>query len=93
MMPPPAKSGAGASLRMSASVAAGLSSRSVQAAMISPRLCAGMSVVMPTAMPVLPLSKTLGTRAGSNAGSCKLPSKFCCQSTVPRAVSASRSLA
>jgi hypothetical protein len=49
-----------------------------------------MSVAMPTAMPVPPLSSTLGSREGSIAGSFRLPSKFGCQSTVPIASSDSR---
>jgi hypothetical protein len=42
-----------------------------------------MSVAMPTAMPVVPLSSTFGTCAGSMAGSSSVPSKFGTQSTVP----------
>ncbi len=42
-----------------------------------------MSVDMPTAMPCVPLSNTFGRRAGRNAGSSSVPSKFGCQSTVP----------
>ena len=39
-----------------------------QASVSSRRLWGGISVAMPTAMPVVPLSKTLGRRAGSTAG-------------------------
>ena len=55
----------------------------MQAAATSRRLCGGMSVAMPTAMPVVPLSSTLGRRAGSTDGSSIVPSKFGTQSTVP----------
>jgi len=34
-----------------------------------PRLCGGMDVAIPTAMPVLPLMRRLGSRAGNTAGS------------------------
>ena len=34
-------------------------------------LCGGMSVAMPTAMPVVPLSSRFGSRAGSRVGSCR----------------------
>ena len=59
----------------------------------SRRLCGGMSVAMPTAMPVEPLSSTCGTRAGSQEGSCSVPSKFGVKSTVPWSISASSSSA
>ena len=39
------------------------------ASMISPRLCGGMLVAMPTAMPVDPLSSRFGRAAGRTAGS------------------------
>ena len=41
---------------------------------ISRRLCGGMLVAMPTAMPALPLTSRLGNRAGSTVGSVRLPS-------------------
>ena len=46
-------------------------------------LCGGMSVAIPTAIPVLPFSNTMGTRAGSNEGSVSVASKFATKSTVP----------
>jgi hypothetical protein len=67
----------------SATVALGCSSSRMQALTTSRRLCGGMSVDMPTAMPVLPFSSTLGSRAGSSDGSCRVPSKLGAQSTVP----------
>ncbi|MDF5994860.1 hypothetical protein P4200_10215 [Pseudomonas aeruginosa] len=67
----------------SATVAPGWSSRRTQADATSRRLCGGTSMAMPTAMPVVPLSSRLGRRAGSTAGSSRVPSKFGTQSTVP----------
>ena len=64
-------------------VASGSSSRWMQAAATSRRLCGGTSVAMPTAMPVVPFSSRFGSRAGSTAGSSSWPSKFGTQSTVP----------
>ena len=40
--------------------------------MVSPRLCGGMLVAMPTAMPLEPLTSRFGKRAGRTCGSCKL---------------------
>ncbi len=45
-----------------------------QASITSPRLCGGMLVAMPTAMPPAPLTSRLGKRAGSTTGSRSLPS-------------------
>jgi len=64
-------------------VQSGSSIKRMQAAATSRRLCGGMSVAMPTAMPVVPLSSTCGRRAGSHEGSSRVPSKFGAQSTVP----------
>jgi hypothetical protein len=35
-----------------------------------------MSVAIPTAIPVVPLSRIFGRRAGKVFGSCMVPSKF-----------------
>ena len=64
-------------------VAFGSSNRRMQALSTSRMLCGGISVAMPTAMPVLPLSSTIGTRAGSSDGSVSVASKFATKSTVP----------
>ena len=40
----------------------------------SRRLCGGMLVAMPTAIPLLPLTSRFGNRAGRMSGSCVLPS-------------------
>ena len=55
----------------------------MQAVTTSRRLWGGMSVAMPTAIPVVPFSNRLGTRAGSSTGSSSVPSKFGDHSTVP----------
>jgi hypothetical protein len=53
---------------------AGLSISATQASITSPRLCGGILVAMPTAMPPAPLTRRLGKRAGRTTGSCSLPS-------------------
>ena len=42
----------------------------MQASITSPRLCGGMLVAMPTAMPLAPLTSRFGKRAGRTVGSC-----------------------
>ena len=64
-------------------VASGSSSKWMQALATSRRLCGGMSVAIPTAMPVVPLSSRFGMRAGNTVGSSIVPSKFGTQSVVP----------
>ena len=60
MMPPVGKSGPGTMLMRSSIVSAGLSISATQASMTSPRLCGGMLVAMPTAMPPAPLTRRFG---------------------------------
>ncbi len=74
MIPAVGKSGAGTISINSSIVASGLRSRCRQASTTSTRLCGGMLVAMPTAMPALPLTSRLGRRAGSTSGSRSLPS-------------------
>ena len=74
MMPPVGKSGPGRAVISSAVVTSGLSSIMHVASMVSPRLCGGMLVAMPTAMPLEPLTSKLGKRAGRTVGSSKLSS-------------------
>ena len=69
--------------KSSSVVAEGLSNKCTQAETTSRMLCGGISVAIPTAMPVAPLSSTLGTREGSTSGSFNVPSKLLPQSTVP----------
>ena len=58
----------------SSSVASQLSRAHTTPAPTSRRLCGGMFVAMPTAMPELPLISRFGTRDGRTTGSCVLPS-------------------
>ena len=58
----------------SSSSSSGWSMRWIVASITSPRLCGGMLVAMPTAMPWLPLTSRLGKRAGSTVGSTREPS-------------------
>ncbi len=46
----------------------------MSAVQISPRLCGGMFVAMPTAMPAAPLTSRFGMRAGRTTGSVFVPS-------------------
>src|SRR5713101_876371 len=62
--PPVGKSGPLTKLSRSSPVASGLSMRWITPAAISRRLCGGMFVVMPTAIPVAPLMSRFGMRAG-----------------------------
>ncbi len=70
MMPAVGKSGPGTICISPASEMDGSSSTARQALTISVRLCGGILVAMPTAMPDEPFSSRLGTRVGSTEGSC-----------------------
>ena len=61
--------GPGNSSSNSSSVMSGLSIKARTASIVSPRLCGGMLVAMPTAMPPAPLTSRLGKRAGRTTGS------------------------
>ena len=74
MIPAVGKSGAGTSSISSSMAASGLRSSRWQASTTSPRLCGGMFVAIPTAMPAEPLISRFGMRAGSTVGSSSLPS-------------------
>ena len=54
---------------------------------ISPRLYVGTFVAIPTAMPEPPFTKKFGNLVGKTIGSCNVPSKFGCQSTVSLSIS------
>ena len=56
---------------------------------ISVKLCGGIFVAMPTAIPDEPLTKSAGSLAGSTVGSCLIPSKFGIKSTVSFSMSVS----
>ena len=93
MMPLVGKSGPVTCCMRSLSVASGFSSTHTQALMTSVRLCGGIFVAMPTAMPELPLTSRFGKRHGSTRGSRRVSSKFGSQSTVSLSISRSISLA
>ena len=61
----------------------GLSIKLIVAFTTSVRLCGGISVAIPTAIPDAPFNKTLGNLEDRYLGSIKVPSKFGIQSTVP----------
>ena len=82
MMPRVGKSGPLMWAMRSVSVASGLSSTQMHAPITSRRLCGGMFVAMPTAMPEEPLTSRFGKRLGRTRGSLRLSSKFGSQSTV-----------
>ena len=69
MMAAVGKSGPGSTVMSSSTVTSGFSRYIFTASMVSPRLCVGMLVAMPTAMPDEPLTSRLGKRDGSTAGS------------------------
>ncbi|MNL73807.1 hypothetical protein D3C87_1993220 [compost metagenome] len=58
----------------SGSSIAGLSISAIQPLMTSTRLCGGMLVAMPTAMPPAPLTSRFGNFAGTTTGSLNVPS-------------------
>ena len=60
--------------RVSSSDASQFSSAHTTPDATSRRLCGGMLVAMPTAMPPLPLTSRFGIRDGRTSGSCVLPS-------------------
>ena len=66
---PVGKSGPSTNCIRSSIVASGWSMRCSVASMTSRRLCGGMFVAMPTAMPPPPLTSRFGKRAGSTSGS------------------------
>ena len=68
------KSGPGTSLIRSAIVTFGSLTSARHASMTSPKLCGGMFVAMPTAMPDEPFTSKFGMRVGSTDGSRSLSS-------------------
>ena len=62
------------------------------AAMTSRRLCGGIFVAIPTAIPFVPFTSRFGKRAGSTVGSFSVSSKFGTKSTVSFPMSASISI-
>ena len=63
-------------------VNSGLSIRAIVPSITSPKLCGGILVAIPTAIPDEPLTKRLGYLEGNTTGSFSSPSKFGIKSTV-----------
>ena len=91
--PPVGKSGPFTILSSSSVSMSGSSISAVSASTSSPRLCGGMLVAIPTAMPVAPFIRRLGTRLGRTTGSCSDWSKLGTNATVSLSMSASSSSA
>ena len=68
------KSGAGTCSISSSTVMSGFPTSASKAPITSPRLCGGMEVAIPTAIPALPFTSRLGTRDGRTRGSWSEPS-------------------
>ncbi len=69
MMPPVGKSGPLMCCISPPTSMSGSSMKAMTASIASVRLCGGMFVAMPTAIPVEPLTSRFGKRAGSTTGS------------------------
>ena len=83
MIPPVGKSGAGMTARRSSTAqSSGSAAYTRSASATSRRLCGGIDVAIPTAMPVLPLISMFGRRAGSTEGSVCDPSNVSVKSTA-----------
>ncbi len=74
MRPPVGRSGPGTCFIRASRSAFGYLIRWRAAAMTSRRLCGGMFVAIPTAMPEAPLTRRFGKAAGRATGSCSWPS-------------------
>ncbi len=81
-MPPVGKSGPFTYFISSRVVMFSFSIYALVASMISPRLCGGILVTMPTAMPSEPFTSRLGNRQGRTLGSFSVSSKFGTKSTT-----------
>lgn len=89
IIPPVGKSGPGIHSIISASSASGLSMRVQTASIVSPRLCGGISVAIPTAIPLEPFTRRFGKRLGRTVGSLRRSSQFDIKSTVFFSISVS----
>ena len=58
----------------SAIVISELSANAITPSITSPKLCGGILVAIPTAIPLLPLTNKFGILAGNTFGSCFVPS-------------------
>ena len=74
--PPVGKSGPFTNCIRSSTVQSGWSMKCTQASITSPKLCGGMFVAMPTAMPLEPFTSKFGNRLGITAGCIRVSSKF-----------------
>ena len=81
-IPPVGKSGPGISPRSSSVVMSLLSMYAHTASTTSPRLCVGIFVVIPTAIPSAPLIRRLGILTGRTDGSFSVSSKLGTKSTT-----------
>ena len=91
--PPVGKSGPLTNAMRSSVVAAGFMSKWIQASITSPKLCGGILVAIPTAIPCTPFTNKLGKRAGNTTGSSREPSYVGIMSTVFSSMSANRCIA
>ena len=80
--PPVGKSGPGQYCISSCVVIFTLSMYAHTASITSPRLCVGILVIIPTAMPSAPFTRRFGTLTGRTAGSFSVSSKFGIKSTT-----------
>src|SRR3990167_2774882 len=87
MIQPVGKSGAGIILNRSSSDKFLFFKTAMQPSTTSVKLCGGIDVAMPTAIPEVPLTKRFGTRDGKITGSTVDSSKFGTKSTVSFAMS------
>ena len=87
------KSGQGRCFISPAVVISGSSIIATAASIVSPRLCVGIFVARPTAIPDVPFTSRFGYRAGSMSGSLRVSSKFRRKGTVSFSISRSISSA
>ena len=67
----------------------GLSINAITPSTTSFKLCGGMFVAIPTAIPEVPFNKSIGSLVGKTEGSSKEPSKLGTKLTVSQSISAS----
>ena len=91
--PPVGKSGPLIILSISSSEMRGLSIMATVPSMTSAKLCVGMLVARPTAIPVAPLTRRFGKRPGRISGSLRVSSKFSDHLTVSFSISRKSSMA
>ena len=91
--PPVGKSGQGMWAISSSTVISGSSSWAITASMPSTRLCGGMLVASPTAIPDEPFTSRFGNLPGSTSGSLRVSSKLRPNLTVSLSISRSSSMA